>query len=288
MNRSAKVSLSVVAAAGLFVAGSATGAVAGKLVTGDQVATHTITTRNIAPESIGMLKLKQGVREAITAAGPGTAGPKGDKGDAGPQGAKGDKGDPGTNGTNGAKGDKGDAGPQGAKGDKGDPGAKGAKGDKGDPGANGVNDVRLAITDATTPDVVQSDDGHWLVQLPGDQLDGGSDSETDLLTFDLAAGRYLVDVTAQFYNLIPTSAENYGVVTLYRGADHGSATNLPGTIFTADLPDSTGGKNAGQTTGHQIIEVTAPTTVYVRGSFRTDDTSQRAVAGAQAVITRIG
>jgi hypothetical protein len=29
-------------------------------------------------------------------------------------------------------------------------------------------------------------------------------------------------------------------------------------------------------------------TIFVRGSFRTDDTRQNAVAGAQAVISKIG
>jgi hypothetical protein len=248
MNRSAKISLSVVTAAGLFVAGSATGAVAGKLVTGDQIATHTITTRNIAPESVGVHKLKPGLREAITAGGQGPAGAKGEKGE---------KGDTGPAGTNGAD------------------------------GAPAVNDVSLAITDATTPGAVQSN-GYWIVPLAGDQLDGGSDSEVDLLTFDLTAGRYRVDVTAQFYSVNPTNTENYGVVTLYRGADAGSATNIPGTLFTADLPDSVGADNAGQTNGSQIIEVTGPTTIFVRGSFRTDDVSQSAVAGAQAVVSKIG
>jgi hypothetical protein len=237
--------VSVVAAAGLFVAGSATGAVAGKLVTGDQIAHQTVTSRNIAPDSVGMHKLKPGVRAAIAAGGQGAAGPKGDNGD------KGETGAAGTNGT------------------------------------PGVNDVSLAIADATTPGAIQHS-GSWIVQLPGDQLDGGSDSEVDLLTFDLAAGRYLVDVTAQFDSLNSARPENYGVVTLYRGPDGGSATNIPGTLFTAELPDSAAADNAGQTNGSQIIEVITPTTIYVRGSFRTDDTSYNAIAGAQAVITKIG
>jgi hypothetical protein len=266
MNRSTKVTLSVVAAASLFVAGSATGAVAGKLVTGDQIAQQTVTSRNLAPESVGMHKLKPGVRAAIAAGGQGAAGPKGDKGD---------------------KGETGDAGPKGDKGDKGETGAAGTNGTNGINGTPGVNDVSLAITDATTPGAIQNS-GYWIVQLPGDQLDGGSDSEVDLLTFDLAAGRYRVDVTAQFYSLNPARPENYGVVTLYRGPDGGSATNIPGTLFTAELPDSTAADNAGQTNGSQIIEVITPTTIYVRGSFRTDDTSHNAIAGAQAVITKIG
>ncbi|WP_426242152.1 hypothetical protein [Nocardioides sp. LHG3406-4] len=263
MNRSTKVTLSVVAAAGLFVAGSATGAVAGKLVTGDQIAKQTITGRNIAPQSVGMHKLKPGLRVAIAEGEEGAVGPKGDKGEQGVQGAVGPKGD---------------------KGDKGDKGETGAAGTNGTPG---VNDVSLAITDATTPGASQNS-GYWVVPLPGDQLDGGSDSEVDLLTFDLTAGRYLVDVTAQFYSLNPAHPENYGVVTLYRGPDGGSATNIPGTLFTADLPDNPAADNAGQTNGSQIIEVTAPTTIYARGSFRTGDTSHQAVAGAQAVISRIG
>jgi hypothetical protein len=257
MNSSTKVSLSVVAAAGLFVAGSATGAVAGKLVTGDQIAKHTVRTGNLAPESVGMYKLKPGVRAAIAAGGQGTPGPQGEKGDKGDRGEKGDTGAAGTNGTDGAP---------------------------------GVNDVSLSITDVTTPNAIESG-GYWIVPLPADQLSGGSDSEIDLLTFDLAAGRYVVDVTAQFYSLAQADTENYGVVTLYRGPDAGSATNIPGTLFTADLPDRNdpfNPANAGQTNGSQVIEVTTPTTIYVRGSLRSDNTNQDAVAGAQAVITKIG
>lgn len=196
MNRSTKVSLSVLTAAAIFVGGTTTGAVAGRLITGDDIAKHAVASRHLAPESVGPNKLKAGLLDEIRSGQDGT---------------------PGTDGT---------AGPAGPAGKDGASGAKGDKGDKGDPGDSLVT-AWSRITDDSTPGA-DNGLGAWLVPIVANS--GGGDTETTILRFGLPEGTYVVDVTAQFFLGDPFS-EDYGVVTLYQDAD-----NIPGTIWTGNLP----------------------------------------------------
>ena len=251
MNRSTKVSLSVLSATAIFVGGTTTGAVAGRLITGEDIAQHAVSSRHLAPESVGLNKLKAGLLEEIRSGRAGADGP------VGPAGA------PGTTGAPGAPG---------AKGDKGDQGDKGDKGEKGDPGDSVVT-AWSTITDATTPGATNGL-GAWLVPIVANA--GGGDSETTILRFDLPEGRYVVDVTAQFFQGDPFS-EDYGVVTLYQ-----DGANIPGTIWTGNLP---GTAEAAQTTGGHVVTVPAGgSTIEVAGSIRGDEDG---AAGAQAIITRV-
>lgn len=89
-NRTTKVSLAVAASAGLFVVGTASGAVGAKLITGDDIAAKSITSANLAPESVGKGKLKPGLLASIeSATSTGTTGTPGAPGPAGPKGAEG-------------------------------------------------------------------------------------------------------------------------------------------------------------------------------------------------------
>lgn len=248
MNRSTKISLAVVCSTAMLVVGGAGGAVAGKLITGDRIARNTITAANLAPNSVGRSELQPGVVK---------------------------DGKDGVDGQDGATGPQGLAGPQG---EKGDPGSRGPKGDQGDPGTSGITEVTTAITDDTTPGAGVLA-GHYLVPLGPDPVDGSADSETVLLSFDLAPGTYVVDVTAQFFGGSgDTTAPDYGVVTIDQ-----NGSNLPGTIWTGDLPGDLA--NAGQANGSQVITVThCGATIDVVGSIRGTDLGY---AGAQAIITTV-
>lgn len=106
---------------------------------------------------------------------------------------------------------------------------------------------------------------------------GSGDSETPVLSFDLAAGRYLVDVTAQFFGGDPDDAD-YGVITLDQGGE-----NVPGTAWTPDLMGDS--DNAAQTSGAHVLTIPGGgATVSVRASVRgTED----ALVGAQAIVTKL-
>lgn len=97
MKRSTKVSLAVTASAGLFVVGSATGAVGAKLITGHDIAPKTVTGKNLAPASVGKHKLKPALLDLIENAGTtGAPGPQGATGPKGDKGEQGEQGDPAT------------------------------------------------------------------------------------------------------------------------------------------------------------------------------------------------
>ncbi|WP_243060922.1 collagen-like protein [Nocardioides sp. SR21] len=252
MKHSSKVGLAVLAATGMFVAGGASGAVAARLITGDQIARNTITADNLAPNSVGKSELAPGVVK---------------------------NGKNGADGADGAPGPAGPAGPQGEQGPKGEPGAAGAQGPKGAPGAAGEpgDSGIVSIFEQWTS---ESDDGaepmggHWLV--PVENNDGG-DREVPVLTLELDRGTYRLDVTAQFFGG-SECCYDYGVVTIDQ--DGG---NIPGTIWTADLPGSY--EDAGQTSGSHVITVTEDdTSIEVLASVRG---SQPAYVGAQAIVTQV-
>lgn len=116
----------VVLAAGLFAAGGLSSAVAGSLITGDDIAKNTITDRNLARDSVGRSELKSGIvtdGEDGTDGADGAQGPAGPQGAAGPAGAKGDTGEKGATGATGPAGAAGLAGGQGPAGPSGQEGA---------------------------------------------------------------------------------------------------------------------------------------------------------------------
>jgi hypothetical protein len=86
MNRSLKAGVAVVAAGGLFAIGGMSSAVAAKLIHGDDIAKQTITSANLAKDSVGRSELKPGVVH------DGARGPRGMQGPRGPQGPKGESG----------------------------------------------------------------------------------------------------------------------------------------------------------------------------------------------------
>lgn len=196
MNRTTKVSLAVVASTALLVVGGASGAVAGKLITGDKIAKNTITAKNLAPGSVGKSELQKGV---VTDGADGATGP------AGPQGPAGEQGAPGA------------TGPQGPQGIQGVPGIQGPAGS-------------TRAWSEITP--LNDDLGQHLVDVPANC--GDPDLEKPVLSFSLDSGTYVVDVTTQFFHLFgepDTGYVDYGVVTLDVDGD-----NVPGTAWTPDIP----------------------------------------------------
>lgn len=103
----------VFGAAALFAIGGTTGAVAGDLIHGSDIAKDTITSRNLASDSVGQSELKAGVLDGIKGE-KGDTGPAGPAGQAGPAGPAGKDGAAGTNGKDGVDGKDGVANPSAA------------------------------------------------------------------------------------------------------------------------------------------------------------------------------
>jgi hypothetical protein len=99
MNRSLKTGLAVTAAAGLFAIGGIGTSVAADLITGDQIAKNTITSGNLAANSVGRAELQNGLAK------------DGKDGKDGKKGADGADGAQGPAGVAGAAGPAGPAGP---------------------------------------------------------------------------------------------------------------------------------------------------------------------------------
>lgn len=247
MKRSTKTSRALLASTGLLVAGGATGAVAAKLITGDRIATATITARNLAPNSVGKSEIKPGV---VTDGEDGADGAPGAQAPAGPQGEQ---------------GERGATGPQGPQ------GATGPEGPRGLPGEAGPVVVE-AWTEVTDYDEL------WRARVTGvDANQGGADLEVTVLRFELDPGTYLIDTTTQFFRG-DGEGEDYGVATLYV-----DGVNVPGTVFTGDLPGSN--TTAAQAGGTQLVTIfDEGTEVEVRASVRG---SEFALVGAQSVVTQL-
>jgi hypothetical protein len=253
MKRSSKVSLAVLAASGMFVVGGASGAVAGKLITGDQIARNTITAKNLAANSVGKSELKPGVVK---------------RGKAGKDGVD------GVDGRDGAQGPAGPAGPAGEKGDT------GARGPKGDPGTSTTREVWTAVTPENL--------GFYNQNLaPVLANDGGVDGNIELVSIHLAEGSYDLDVMAQFFHPFGATPQvDFGVITmLVDGSPEGR------TAWTSDIPDDVwifADKmtwNGAQATASQLVEIPAGgATVEIAGSIRgTSD----GYAGAQVIATKV-
>ena len=133
---SRKQSLAVVAGIVALSAGvGSAGAVAGGMVTSEDIAYKTIQKSDLDRETVGTGELIDGsvrqkdftdrVRALLNLGGP--AGPQGDPG---PQGEQGPEGPQGIKGEQGDAGPKGDVGPQGPAGPPGAPGPAGQRGDQ--------------------------------------------------------------------------------------------------------------------------------------------------------------
>lgn len=116
--KSLKTGAIVLGAAALFAVGGMSSAVAGKLITGDDIAKNTITASNLASNSVGQSELKSGVLDGVKGekGDTGAQGPAGPAGAAGPAGPAGPAGKDGATGATGAQGPAGPTGPQGEDG----------------------------------------------------------------------------------------------------------------------------------------------------------------------------
>jgi len=201
----------------LALSATASGTVQG-LITGNQIAPHTINTRHLVNHTIqahdlsaALVKSLEGQKGETGATGPagprgdtGAAGPKGDTGATGPKGATGPagpKGAAGATGDTGATGPKGATGPAGAnglKGEKGEQGPMGPMGPKGPPGLSnleadgpypsltqlkdykdaGANSTDAWASDPTGSTLQQS----WVMCAPGKVALGGGFGQDDVQT----------------------------------------------------------------------------------------------------------
>jgi hypothetical protein len=92
MNSRLAAGLTVTAAAALFAVGGVSTAVAAKLVTGDGIAKNTITSANLAKNSVGRSELQSGLAEDGKDGKDGANGANGAVGPTGPSGGQGDDG----------------------------------------------------------------------------------------------------------------------------------------------------------------------------------------------------
>lgn len=199
--------------------------------------------------AVALKDLKPGARAAITQA-------DGERGPAGPAGP---------------------AGKDGATGAAGKDGAAGPAGKDGAPGKNAVTEVRTFLT--PLEDVVPGFPLN-VTQVPASPKNGSNDGDTPLLTFELDAGKYLIDGDAQFFHFVPgEDTEDFGVISLLV---EGSTER--GTSFTADIPND--GQNGAQTSASTYVVIPQDdTTLTVVGSIRGIRAGH---AGAQVRVTQVG
>jgi len=107
------------------------------LITGKEIAKHTISSQHLVDHTIQTHDLSTSLVASLKGA-RGAVGPQGVKGDVGATGAQGPKG---ITGATGAQGPKGNTGAQGPKGDAGVPGAVGPQGV---PGLSGYEQIQAA------------------------------------------------------------------------------------------------------------------------------------------------
>lgn len=217
LKRNTKAAVAVVAAATILVVGGASGAVAGKLITGNQIAKDTITSKNLAPKSVGKSELAPSALKGFKDGVDGAQGPAGVAGAKGPQGAQ------------GLQGIQGIQGPQGA------------------PGADAVLDVYDEVTE---PNPDPNWHGAPVVLVTPSPVNGTDDDPQDILTFHLDQGEYRLDLAAQFVHFVPgADGEDFGVVTVTVDGEP-----LGGQMWTSDIPSS---NNVAQTFGWQHVDVGA-------------------------------
>ena len=137
--KSLKQPATVIASVALFVALGSGAAVAGRLISGRTIVSHSIPASKLTRQAIASLR---GARGKTGPQGPagiqGTQGPKGATGSTGPMGPIGLTGPIGPIGPAGPIGATGPAGPQGPIGDTGPRGPQGATGPEGPQGPKGA------------------------------------------------------------------------------------------------------------------------------------------------------
>lgn len=168
----------------LAVVLSLTATASGKLptlITGKQIAPHSLTSRHLVDHTIQAHDLSGSLIASLKT--PGAAGPQGA---VGPQGPKGDS-VVGPRGATGAKGDKGDTGDKGATGAQGPPGLSNVEADGPYPSLTQLGDYPNAGENSTAAwasgDSLQQS---WVMCAPGKVAVGGGfgqdDVQTDKLT----------------------------------------------------------------------------------------------------------
>ena len=249
LKRNTKAAVAVVAAAAILVVGGASGAVAGKLITGNQIAKDTITSKNLAPKSVGKSELA-------------------------PSALKGFK-----DGVDGAQGPAGAVGAQGPKGAAGAQGAQGLQGAPGAPGAPGADAVLDTYDEVTEPNADPNWHGAPVVLVTPSPVNGTADVPQDILTFHLDKGEYRLDLAAQFVHFVPgADGEDFGVVTVTVDGEP-----LGGQMWTSDIPSS---NNVAQTFGWQHVEVGADgADLAVKATVRG---VRHAEAGAYVTVSKLG
>ena len=251
LKRNTKAAVAVVAASALLVVGGASGAVAGKLITGNQIAKDTITAKNLAPKSVGRSELAPSATKALE----GKAGAQGPAGVAGAQG------------------------PQGAQGSQGAPGSQGSQGIQGPQGVAGADAVLDTYDEVTEPNPDPNWHGAPVVLVTPSPVNGTADVPQDILTFHLDKGEYRLDLAAQFVHFVPgADGEDFGVVSVTADGEP-----LGGQMWTSDIPSS---NNVAQTYGWQHLEVGADgVDIAVQATVRG---VRHAEAGAYVTVSKLG
>jgi hypothetical protein len=170
------------------------------MITGKQIAAHSITSLNMVDHTLQAHDLSQGLIKSLKAkAGPagrqgaqgkvGPAGAKGDTGQAGPQGPQGDVGAAGPQGLTGDAGPMGQRGPQGDQGTQGPPGLSKLESDGPYPSLTQLGDYKDAGVNSTEawasdPDGLTLQES-WVMCAPGKLALGGGFGQNDARTSKL-------------------------------------------------------------------------------------------------------
>lgn len=233
----------------VLTAGGATAATK-TLINGNQIQKHSVAANRLTSHARHVLQGHRGPRGAT-----GSRGPAGPKGDTGPAGAAGATGPAGPTGQAGAAGQQGPIGPQGPSG-------------------------QAVVTTYTTPaSTIPAYNGAPVVDVPASPLNGTGDQQTTLLSFNLDAGKYLIDGTVQFFHFVPgDDGTDYGLASL-----HVAGSNQFGTVWTPDIPSA---NNAAQTNSSTYVTIPDDgTQLTLLGTVRGTRAAQ---AGAQVVVTKVG
>jgi hypothetical protein len=276
-------------------------------VTGTSVVNNTLTGADIKDGTLWAADLNPAVVKWFTAPGPkGATGPTGPQGKVGPAGANGKDGADGKDGAAGASaydlakvdgfngtvsewltslkgadgkdGAQGLPGKDGAQGPAGADGKDGATGPAGDPASDVLGKGSVVATIPAT--TIANIGGTYATRA------------TDLGTFNLPAGTYLITTNATF-DRIDANAAGYVTPTtdtmpqlsLRFGTDGDAGTIMGSPISRAGYTELTG-------SGVATVTVAANTTITVRGFGYNEDRSQfgggQITAAAKVTATKIG
>lgn len=247
INRHIKTSAAVLAAGAMFAVGGMGTATAARLITGDRIANNTITSDNLAANSVGKSELQNGIVKDGKDGKDGEVGPQGPAGESGAAGAE------GVRGLQGADGATGPAGPAGAPGAPGAPGAQGPQGPQGVPGA-------------PASDVAGKVEGYLTTAPALINLIGGTFSTraTQLGSLTLPAGKYVLTGNAFFGSQQAVSGK-----TRLQLALRTAGGDDVGTCFTGATSPLVNREITCSTT--RVVEFASETVVNVYGFGYADD-----------------